>query len=423
MKKFINALLPTSSNAFKRVELLFDEKIIKISADEIACEESCDIIDLNGALLLPGAVDAHSHILSDKDSEAKLIARYSQEAIKGGWTTIAEMSFRSKKPIFTLDDMQHFAALVEEHSYIDMALWGNVNINDYPYHAEAAQILWAKGVVGIALFSPSPNPALQEMSFSEIMDLFMDIYESDTAFSFQGFDTESDNQYTFESQREAIKKLLRRMQENPIHIPRVSAFETVEFINSISKRSDISFSLAMADMMELFDNTENPAGYETDLKGYSAELYELLRTNKIYMITNNSTDSSDKYGELYRGLPPGLLRHSYTWILSELWKSRKIPLANCLRMISENPAKRLGIYPQKGCLEAGSDADFVIFDPQGSTEFKLPDGSTKQLTGTIKSVYLRGTEVFNGKKIAKPNGSFVVRTNNPKRRHNKTTWI
>lgn len=420
MKKFINAALPTSSNALRKVEILFDEKIVKISTDEIITDEPIELIDLEGAMVLPGAIDAHTHILGCLSSQAEQIGQFSKAALSGGWTCLAEMSFYSEAPVFELADIERFKSLVCEHSYVDLALWGNVNIADYPYHAEAAQLLWTKGVVGISLFCPSPNPALQEMSFDEIMDLFMDIYESDTAFSFEGYNTQLSKGFSYAAQRDAIKKLLRRMQENPIHIPKVSSWETIEFINTISKRSDISFGLSIQDLINLLEGNETDTEYLADMVEHQNEFMDLLKSNKIYMLSNDISCQSGQNQNYASGNPADFSTYSYLWVLAELWKARKIPLATCLKMISENPAKRLGIYPLKGCLEVGSDADFVIYNPSGSTSVNIP-GYQKELTGEILDVYLRGTSCKG--KNGSPRGVYLPRQANPKRRYNKTTWI
>ncbi|NLW19692.1 MAG: amidohydrolase family protein [Candidatus Cloacimonetes bacterium] len=422
MKLFTNASLPTSSTALKRVNVLFDQKILKISPEPIESEEISQVIDLKGMILLPGGVDAHSHIIREKDP-TKSIARVSKAAILGGWTSFAELSYLDPKPITSTEALQAKRKVIEGISHVDMALWGNVDIDDYPYHAEAAQELWGVGAAGIALMNPSPNPQLSALDFTEIMDLFLDIYGSDTAFAFQGFDVDAGADFSFESQSDAIKKLLRRMQENPIHIPRVSSFATVEFINSISKRSDISFSLCIADLMKHFSGID--LGQEVDFESPENQFFMLLRTNKIYMLSNNVESAVPPAGlsPAFWGTPEALLPFSYLWALSELWKKRRISLATVIKMTSENAAKRLGLYPQKGSLAAGSDADFVVYDPAGSTVFKAPDGSEHQLEGSISSVYLRGERVVHNGKAAPATGIFLPRSTNPKRRHNSTTWI
>lgn len=425
MKLIINASLPTSSAAFKRVNMLFDEKIIKISADDIATEEGTEIIDAKGLVLLPGGVDPHLHILGEDATAAKDVARISKAALEGGWTTIGELSYYTQSPVFSPKDVEKKKELFDEHAYTAMALWGHVDITDYPYHAEAAQELWSKGIVGLALAAPTPNPAISEISFTEIMDLFLDIYESDTAFAFQGYDHENHPEYSFLAQMDAIKKILRRMQENPIHIPRVSSYPTIEFINTISKRSDISFATCVNDLMPVFSPESFKADHTCDFAETQDLLFELIRTNKIYLLSNCTALSKEKneQAEVFRGSTPESLAYSYLWVLSELWKNRKVPLATCIKMTSENAAKRMGIYPQKGCLDPGSDADFVLYNPEVNSHITSPEGSKTELTGSFTAVYVRGEQVAGNKFKTLRRGAFLSRSTNPKRRHNNHTWI
>lgn len=421
MKLFINASLPTSSHALKRVNILFNEEIIKISTDEIITEEELEIIDLRGKILLPGAIEIHSHSIGEDKSPADALAETGRHAIKGGWTTIAEMSFFSKTPIFSLSDLRKMEKKVEGKLLTDTAFWAHVDVTDYPYYAENAQELWAKGVVGISLTKPSPNPNIEDMSFDEIMDLFMDIYESDTTFSFQGWDTDNHKKYCFEAHQNGLKKILRRMQENPIHIPRVSSYPNIDFINGISRRSDISFAMDISDLMHFLQPDTFPARWRTDFNDieYFPLLFELLKKNKIYLISNNASNVACE-DEIFAGNPAQIMQYSYLWVLSQLWKERKIPLATCIKMTSENPAKRLGLYPQKGRIDVGSDADFVVYDPNETTTTTDIFGKEITLTGAIESVWLRGNKVDAE---SKPIGKYIPRQTSPKRRHNKRSWM
>lgn len=428
MKLFKNAYLPTSSSALKKVNILFDQQIIKISKDDISTEEPVEEIDLEGALLLPGAVDIHCHIQTNLRDYSVHLETLTKEALTGGWTSLADMSYHTDFPCFGRSNLKKIIPLIDKKSYCDIALWGHVDVDEYPYYNESAQELWESGLVGILLMNPSPNPQVKTLSFTDIMDLFLDIYDSDTMFAFNGFDLEEEQDYTPQSQSSAIKKLLRRMQENPIHLPIVKDFEVIEFINTVSKRSDISFSLCLSDFMDLMSQIKRESTIPLGFEERWDEFYELLRTNKIYLFSNNAAvqhSSSEPSEDVFSGTDYKRMRYSYQWILSELWKKRGIPLATCLKMCSENPAKRLGIYPQKGCIEAKSDADFVIFDPEQRTKTPLrtASGEAVELTGAITAVYLKGEKVFDGRKVLSKAGTFLKRTNSPKRRHNKSSWI
>jgi dihydropyrimidinase len=50
----------------------------------------------------------------------------------------------------------------------------------------------------------------------------------------------------------------------------------------------------------------------------------------------------------------------------------RISLARFVEVTSSNPAKLFGMYPQKGCIAPGSDADLVVLDP---TETRVIDGA------------------------------------------------
>ena len=39
-----------------------------------------------------------------------------------------------------------------------------------------------------------------------------------------------------------------------------------------------------------------------------------------------------------------------------------IPLADAVRMVSETPAKIMGVYDRKGSLQRGKDADIIVMD-------------------------------------------------------------
>jgi dihydropyrimidinase len=45
-------------------------------------------------------------------------------------------------------------------------------------------------------------------------------------------------------------------------------------------------------------------------------------------------------------------------------KEKKLSLQQFVKVIAENPAKIMGLYPKKGVISKGSDADIIIIDPK-----------------------------------------------------------
>ena len=88
-------------------------------------------------------------------------------------------------------------------------------------------------------------------------------------------------------------------------------------------------------------------------------------------------------------------------------------------MISEEPARLFGLYPQKGALLEGSDADLVIFNPEGAGQISVKklhsaiDWSpyeNLEIRGKINDVMLRGKWLLRDSKVKKRNlkkGKFV----------------
>ena len=98
----------------------------------------------------------------------------------------------------------------------------------------------------------------------------------------------------------------------------------------------------------------------------------------------------------------------------------KLALHELVRLACENPARIMGLYPRKGTLNPGSDADIVIFDPDRARRAdyrKLHsrcDWTPYQgtpLHGWPEQVFLRGKQVVDGGEPLplKPGGVFLTR--------------
>jgi dihydropyrimidinase len=101
-------------------------------------------------------------------------------------------------------------------------------------------------------------------------------------------------------------------------------------------------------------------------------------------------------------------------------RTGRISLNRMVELLATNPAKLFGLYPRKGTVAVGSDADLVIFDPEkqvtisakkqhSKVDYNLYEGTA--VTGSPEIVLLRGhVLVENDELVASPGiGQFVAR--------------
>jgi dihydropyrimidinase len=111
----------------------------------------------------------------------------------------------------------------------------------------------------------------------------------------------------------------------------------------------------------------------------------------------------DDFTKIPNGLPGVADRMPILW--TEGVGTGRITPNQFVAYTSANPARIFGLYPRKGCLEPGSDADIVIWDPDKKlvygvdvahqrTDYNLYEGW--KLQGFPEKVFLRGKCIVDG---------------------------
>jgi dihydropyrimidinase len=98
----------------------------------------------------------------------------------------------------------------------------------------------------------------------------------------------------------------------------------------------------------------------------------------------------------------------------------RFSLNRMVELLSTNPARFFGLYPRKGTIAVGSDADLVVFDPRkkltlsarthhSNVDYNLYEGT--EVTGAPETVLVRGQVIVdNDELVAEPGaGRFVKR--------------
>jgi dihydropyrimidinase len=115
---------------------------------------------------------------------------------------------------------------------------------------------------------------------------------------------------------------------------------------------------------------------------------------------------------------PGL-ENMLPTLLSSGFHDRGLPLTRIAELTASRPARLFGMYPKKGVIQAGSDADFALVDLNESYEVAAADQFSAseytpwegwQMKGRVRHTILRGETVFSvGREFGAASGEFVSR--------------
>ena len=157
--------------------------------------------------------------------------------------------------------------------------------------------------------------------------------------------------------------------------------------------------------------------------GNVKEMWRLLKEKKIDVIGSDHATYTFEEKENYESIwdiPLGLtsIQTMLPLILSEAILKKKMPIESLVALISSKTAKTFGLFPRKGFIGVGSDADLCFIDPNTDWEIKKHDLFYKmkwspylgmQLRGKVVHTMVRGSLVYSeGKILEEPGtGKFV----------------
>ncbi len=363
------------------------------------------VLDATGKYVIPGGVDSHTHmelpfggtLASDTFETGTRAAAW------GGTTTIIDFA------------VQKFGERVQD----GLAAWhvkagGNCHI-DYAFHQiiggvdddslKAMDELIGEGVTSFKLFMAYPGVyysddgqilrAMQTAAGngSMIMMHAENGIAIDVLVAQALAEGKTDPKYhsltrPWETEAEAVHRaiMLARMTGAPLYIVHMSAKQAVNVLQGARDEGLNVFGETCPQYLylSLEDHLSQP-GFEgakwvcstplrSKAEGHHEELWRYLRTNDLSIVsTDHCPFCFKEQKELGVGdfskIPNGIgsVEHRMDLIYQGVVEGQ-ISLERWVELCSTTPARMFGLYPQKGALAPGSDADIVIYDPAGRTE-------------------------------------------------------
>jgi dihydropyrimidinase len=435
-----NGTVVTADGSYVADVLVDGERIAGIGTGlaQMANATSDETIDASGKYVIPGGVDVHTHMkLPFGGTFAKDdFFTGTRAAAFGGTTTIVDFAVQSKGKSLR-EGLDTWHALAE----------GNA-VADYGFHMIMSDVnddtlkemdqLVAEGVPDFKLFTAYPGVffsddgaifrAMQQtgrnggliMMHAE-NGLAIDVIAADTIAA--GITDAIGHGLARYSvlEGEATNRVIRLAEaaKVPVYIVHLSAREALNALRMARDEGLPAFAetcpqylfLSLDDLGNGFEGAKFICSPPLRSKDHQPELWKGLQKDDLQVV---STDHCpfDFHGqkELGRGdfrkVPNGLpgvedrmdLLHDGGVVGGKLTKERWVEIA------STAPAKLFGMYPQKGAIAVGSDADIVIYDPNRRHTI-----SAKTHHMDVDYSCYEGRQVQGGSDIVLSRGSVIVR--------------
>lgn len=417
--------------------------------------EADKVQDLHGNLIMPGAIDGHCHVHAMGRSDWEDFTTGTMAAAAGGITTILEMP-QTLPPTSTAKAFAEKRKEAERDAVVNFGLYGGAgsqNLEEIPRIA-------AEGAVAFKTFMPQPSPGREK----DMWGLFV----TDDGSFFEVFKTiartgipscvhaENWQIYQYLSKKlesEGKMDLAAYLEARPgitesegisraamlanaagarIHICHVCAQEAVDVVRRAKANGQrltaetcphyVTFTAEQVNQYGAYAKINPPIRTVQDRN----ELWKGLNDGTIDIVTSDHGPFTKDWKEaglknIWKASMGTPCLDAFLPVMLTHVNEGRISLETLTRAVSEKVAKIFGLYPKKGVVRVGSDADLVIVDPKKKRKLRAEEFYTKakaialvyngvEVKGMPVATLVNGVEVMrDGQVVGKPGtGKFVT---------------
>jgi allantoinase len=377
---------------FRAHVVIAGERIAALSDDDDVLAEADEVIDATGLVVMAGSIDLHGHFEDPGHTEREDFHTGTMAAAAGGVTGVFEHPL-TYPPTTTVELYREKREMAGTKVVIDFGLWGALT----PISLDQMEGQWGEGAPGFKAFMADSEPAypraddgalLEGMQTAARLGALVLVHAENNALlkanearlELQG---RTDAMAHHESrppivEEEAVHRSLflaghagARIQI--VHSSCPGSVELVRQARSQGQQATIEVCshhllLDLEDLKRLGpfgrcapalrDRTLVERMWDYVLDG---SIDCLVSDHCAYTIEEKSLG----YGNIFAA-PNGcqVMQEMVPVVLDEAFHRRGMALSAFARLTSERPARIAGVYPRKGSLLIGSDADLVLWDLQ-----------------------------------------------------------
>lgn len=457
MRTLLKGGTVVSGNSHKQLDVLINEESGTISAVaetiDVGSEETdIKVVDVRGKLLFPGFIDAHTHF--DLEVSQTVTAdgfdTGTRAAVSGGTTLIIDFATQNRGETLA-EALENWHRKADDKCSCDYGF--HMAISDWNEGvSQELETLMETGVTSFKLYMTYDAMVLNDKAIYQVlkrlkelggiagvhcenMGLIEAMVEAEKAKGHLDPATHPRTRPDL-AEAEAVDRLLKlaKTAESPIIVVHLSSGAGYQEIKNAREGGQEIYVETCPQYLLLDDSVYQTPGFEgakyvcappLRKKGDQTRLWNALHKNHIQTISTDHCSftlqqkaaGKDDFSKIPNGMPgvetrPVLL---YTYGVG----GERITLEQMCRLLSENPAKLYGVYPQKGCVTPGSDADIVVWDPDISWTITAEDQKSAAdyspfegtpVKGMAEQVYLRGKLVAeHGEIVNEHQGTYIKR--------------
>jgi dihydropyrimidinase len=402
------------------------------------------VIDADGLLVLPGIIDCHTHFELDTGKMQTLddFESGSASAAAGGVTTYVNFAPQQKRQSL-VEAVKLEQEKADGHTLVDYSLHLSFGTPGDNWEAELAKVV-AMGITSAKIYTTYTDTIYytRDWDWYRLMQrsgqagmLVMVHAENDDILKGRTEELLAEGKRSFQyhaaarpaiAEIEAIARglVFCRDTGSPIYFVHLSSPESVALVTEARSQGLAAFAEVCAHHLSLDDSV-----YATD-QATRFVMTPPLRSQKtvhqlVAQVADGLVDASGSdhcgYGLSQRGsdrdfaaASPGIPGVETLWpvLYTSLVADAGLPLTLALDLVTAGPARIFGLWPRKGAILPGSDADLVLYDP--SSREPLEEGKLhsragfspwqgRQVQGRIVRTVSRGRTVFlEGEVIGDP---------------------
>ena len=432
-------VLPTGQ---KPADIAIKDGIITAIGSEVSGGD--EVIDATGLVVLPGVVDAHVHFNEPGRADWEGWEAGTRGAAAGGVTTVLEMPLNAHPPTTTAAAFDEKVAVASKKALVDFGLWGGM----VPENLGDLDALHQRGVVGFKAFMSDSGID----DFHRVPDGVLAIGLKVTARLNALVGVHAESQGMLETsgapnplawcrarpaaaEVDAIRRLLVCMRGAGkgvrAHVVHVSCAEGLAAVDG-ARNKGVAISAEtcphyLAFTEEDFERIGPPLKCAPPIRDTATReaLWEAVLAGRVDLIGSDHSPcpaadkekGKDDIWQAWGGVAG--IQATLPVLMTDGVHARGLSFERIAHLTATAPAQLFGLYPRKGAIAVGADADFALIDPERQWTFERDELETRSgvsaylgraFTGKVMRTIVRGTTVFvDGEVVGEPGWGQLVK--------------